>query len=89
MLAADAVKESSSPLADGIRFWLDVVENRYEKLRVFFGWSRTSLMPHHYARAYFEDRLATVWQDSFDLHIETLRKLSETAYYERKTSSDQ
>lgn len=47
-----------------------------QKLRVFFGWSRTSMMPHHYARAFFERRLATVWQDSFDAHVEALRKLS-------------
>lgn len=47
-----------------------------QKLRVFFGWSRTSQMPHHYARAYFEDRLATVWRDSFDLYVDALRKLS-------------
>jgi len=47
-----------------------------QKLRVFFGWSRPSLMPHHYARAYFEDRLATVWHDSFDLHVDALRRLS-------------
>ena len=48
-----------------------------QKLRVFFGWARPSLMPHHYARAYFEDRLATVWHDSFDLHVVALRKLSD------------
>jgi len=47
-----------------------------QQLRVFFGWSRTSQMPHLYARAYFEARLATVWQDSFDLHVESLRQLS-------------
>lgn len=47
-----------------------------QKLRVFFGWSRSSLMPHYYARAYFEDRLATVWHDSFDFHVDALRRLS-------------
>ncbi|RJG09056.1 site-specific integrase [Pseudomonas cavernicola] len=46
-----------------------------QKLRVFFGWSRTSQMPQRYARAYFEDRLVTVWADSFDLHIDALRQL--------------
>lgn len=47
-----------------------------QQLRVFFGWSRTSQMPSLYARAYFEDRLSTVWRDAFDLHVATLRQLS-------------
>jgi integrase len=46
-----------------------------EKLRVFFGWSPTSEMPRHYARAYFETALAEVWHDDFDSYIDTLRKL--------------
>lgn len=47
-----------------------------QQLRVFFGWSRTSQMPHLYARAYFEDRLSTVWKDAFDVHVSTIRGLS-------------
>lgn len=54
-----------------------------QKLRVFFGWSRPSLMPHLYARAYFEDRLAKVWHDSFDLHVDALRGLSRRVVNER------
>jgi integrase len=43
------------------------------KLRVFFGWSDTSSMPRHYARAYFETKLAEVWEEHFDSYVETLR----------------
>lgn len=46
-----------------------------QKLRAFFGWSHASEMPRHYARAYFETRLATVWHDEFDAHVEALRQL--------------
>lgn len=46
-----------------------------EKLRIFFGWSRTSEMPLLYAKAYFEDRLSTVWDRSFDDHVKLLRGL--------------
>ncbi|WP_184999902.1 site-specific integrase [Salinisphaera japonica] len=46
-----------------------------QKLRVLFGWSRTSTMPQRYARAYFEERLATVWQDAFEVHVDALRRL--------------
>lgn len=51
-----------------------------QQLRVFFGWSRNSQMPQLYARAYFEDRLATVWQDAFDLHIDSIRNLNGGGY---------
>jgi integrase len=46
-----------------------------ENLRVFFGWSKESQMPVHYARAFFEDRLREVWGTKFDERIETLRAL--------------
>ena len=46
------------------------------KLRRFFGWSMTSKMPRHYAAAYFETRLAEVWNESFDCFVETLRDLA-------------
>ena len=53
----------------------DRMEVALGKLRAFFGWSKNSRMPLHYAGAYFEERLATVWNDDFDSHIEYLRRL--------------
>jgi integrase len=35
-------------------------------MRRYFGWSPDSLMPMHYAKAAFEERLDTVWRDEFD-----------------------
>jgi hypothetical protein len=46
-----------------------------EQMRAFFGWSRDSDMPLRYARAVFEDRLASVWNTKFDDHVEVLRSL--------------
>lgn len=46
-----------------------------EKMRAYFGWSRTSDMPRLYARAYYETHLASVWNDTFDTHVETLRSI--------------
>lgn len=46
-----------------------------EKLRVFFGWSPTSQMPRHYARAYFETSLAEIWNEDFDSYVDTLRDI--------------
>ena len=43
-------------------------------LRVFFGWSPSSKMPLHYARAYYEERVNTVWSKRFDIRIETFSK---------------
>lgn len=51
------------------------MDEAVERLRAFFGWAYASQMPRHYARAYFENRLAAVWQDSFDSHVEALRQL--------------
>ncbi|MET3757109.1 MULTISPECIES: tyrosine-type recombinase/integrase [Rhizobium] len=45
-----------------------------EKLRVFFGWSKTSNMPRLYARAYFETSLAEVWDEKFDHFVDALRR---------------
>ena len=53
----------------------DNLDTAINKLRVFFGWSETSQMPRHYARAYFESGLADVWNDSYDTFVETLRDL--------------
>lgn len=53
----------------------DSLEESLQKLRTFFGWSKTSTMPSRYARAVFEDRLATVWNDAFDDRVALLRAL--------------
>lgn len=45
------------------------------KLRVFFGWSHGSQMPHHYARAYWENELGRIWNDVFDEHVDVLKEL--------------
>ena len=51
------------------------LETAVGKLRVFFGWSKTSSMPQHYASAYFETTLAEVWNDEFDCFVDTLRSM--------------
>ncbi|WP_312992986.1 tyrosine-type recombinase/integrase [Achromobacter animicus] len=53
----------------------DAMKEALQKLRTFFGWSRTSSMPYRYARAVFEDRLAGVWSDAFDDRVTLLRAL--------------
>ncbi|MRT32313.1 site-specific integrase [Herbaspirillum sp. CAH-3] len=55
----------------------DSMDEALQKLRTFFGWSRTSSMPSRYARAVFEDRLASVWNDAFDERVALLRSLPE------------
>jgi integrase len=51
------------------------MEVALQDMRVFFGWSKSSEMPRHYARAFFEDRLITVWQAKYDDRVEMLRAL--------------
>ena len=53
----------------------DSMDEALQKLRTFFGWSKTSSMPSRYARAVFEDRLASVWNDAFDDRVALLRAL--------------
>ena len=53
----------------------DSMDEALQKMRTFFGWSRTSDMPMHYARAVFEDRLAAVWNNVFDDRVAVLRAL--------------
>lgn len=53
----------------------DPMDEALQKLRTFFGWSKTSAMASHYARAVFEDRLATVWNSAFDDRVALLRAL--------------
>ncbi|MDH0614131.1 MULTISPECIES: tyrosine-type recombinase/integrase [unclassified Agrobacterium] len=52
------------------------VDKAQEKLRVFFGWSRTSNMPRLYAKAYFETTLAEVWDEKFDTFVDALRDIN-------------
>lgn len=51
------------------------MKDALERMRVFFGWSRDSDMPLRYARAVFEDRLASVWNNRFDERLEVLRNI--------------
>ncbi|WP_246606482.1 site-specific integrase [Novilysobacter antarcticus] len=44
----------------------DPMDEALQKLRAFFGWSKDSQMPVRYARAVFEDRLASVWAKDLD-----------------------
>lgn len=53
----------------------DSMDEALQKLRAFFGWSRESQMPIRYARAVFEDRLSSVWNDAFDARIGVLRAI--------------
>lgn len=53
----------------------DSMDEALQKLRAFFGWSRESQMPIRYARAVFEDRLSSVWNNEFDDRIEVLRAI--------------
>lgn len=51
------------------------MELALQNLRVFFGWTKDSEMPRHYARAYFEDRLISVWHKKFDDRVDVLRAI--------------
>ncbi|WP_085595096.1 tyrosine-type recombinase/integrase [Thalassospira sp. MCCC 1A01428] len=57
------------------------MEIALQNLRVFFGWSKNSDMPRHYARAFFEDRLNSVWNSQFDERVTMLRQLSSATSY--------
>ena len=54
----------------------DELDLATEKLRIFFGWSPSSPMPRHYARAYFESNSADMWSETYDRLLTTLRSLS-------------
>jgi integrase len=56
----------------------DHMDESLQKMRTFFGWSRTSLMPTRYSRAVFEDRLANVWNDSFDEKLALIRSIPQS-----------
>lgn len=52
------------------------LDTAQEKLRMYFGWSKTSTMPRLYARAYFETTLAEVWGEKFDMFVDALRRIN-------------
>lgn len=47
-----------------------------QRMRAFFGWSRTSEMPDVYARAAIQDDLLTAWSELFDRRVADLRALA-------------
>lgn len=53
----------------------DSMDVALQKMRTFFGWARSSEMPRKYARAVFEDRLASVWNNVFDDRVAILRAI--------------
>jgi integrase len=53
----------------------DSMDLALQKMRTFFGWARSSDMPRKYARAVFEDRLASVWNNTFDDRVAILRAI--------------
>ncbi|NHZ91058.1 tyrosine-type recombinase/integrase [Massilia sp. CCM 8733] len=55
----------------------DPMPEALQKMRSFFGWARDSTMPQLYAKAAFEERLATVWSDEFDERTAMLMELPE------------
>jgi len=50
-------------------------EQAMAQLRSFFGWARSSVMPLHYAKAAFDERLNESWNDQLDSRLELLRAL--------------
>ncbi|MFZ3127307.1 MAG: site-specific integrase [Rhodoferax sp.] len=50
-------------------------EQAMAQLRSFFGWSKTSVMPLHYAKAALDERLNETWNDKLDDRLELLRSL--------------
>lgn len=53
----------------------DDIDTASEKLRNFFGWTEDSQMPRLYAKAYFDTKLAEVWDESFDEFVGALREI--------------
>ena len=50
-------------------------EQAMSQLRSFFGWSKTSIMPLHYAKAALDERLNETWNKKLDDRLELLRNL--------------
>jgi integrase len=53
----------------------DPMPEALQKMRSYFGWTMTSSMPLLYAKAAFEDRLTTVWNDEFDDRVAMILEL--------------
>lgn len=53
----------------------DSMPEALQKMRSYFGWSMASSMPQLYAKAAFEERLATVWNDQFDDRVAMILEL--------------
>ncbi|MFA7349532.1 MAG: site-specific integrase [Methylotenera sp.] len=60
----------------------DEMNEALQKMRSFFGWSKQSDMPQRYAKAVFDDRLATVWNDVFDNRVAFLRAIPRSLNHE-------
>lgn len=54
----------------------DSMDEALAKLRLFFGWVRDSNMPLRYARAVFEERLSTIWDDELSQHTNILKNIT-------------
>lgn len=50
-------------------------EQAMAKMRSFFGWSKSSLMPLHYAKAALDERLSESWNETLDIRLNFLREL--------------
>lgn len=50
-------------------------EQAMAQLRSFFGWSKTSVMPLHYAKAALDERLNETWNNKLDDRLELLNGL--------------
>jgi integrase len=65
-----AVVRLNQILSEGVE-----MDDALQRMRTFFGWSRESVMPLRYARAVFEDRLASIWKSEFDDRVAILRSI--------------
>ncbi len=54
----------------------DSMDEALAKLRLFFGWVRDLNMPLRYARAVFEERLSTIWDDKLSKHTNILKNIT-------------
>lgn len=51
------------------------MEDALARLKPFYGWSRTSTMPFHYARAYFDPKYLDVFDQSFKSNLSILKQI--------------
>lgn len=52
------------------------MEDALARLRPFYGWSRTSSMPFHYARAYFDPKYLDAFEQTFKSHLSILKQIA-------------